>query len=258
MLNSRGRLDETHEAFSQYFDGQLCLAPLAEELPRKILELGLTPGRAIQSAMQFPDAQVLAVDAAPLPDRIIPANVHFELLDLCAELPFEPGTFDIVHARLVMTHVINGEDALKRAALLVKPGGLLLVEDLDLGSLVETGGPAVRRLASNIIQSWSARGADAELGRKIEAAISSLGYFPHVQACRIDIPLAGNSSDSEAKKKLGTAFKKSLVQASEHVGRCVVAQHITEDMAREQREELDQGNWGAVLDVYFCWARRAL
>ncbi|KAJ7662433.1 hypothetical protein B0H17DRAFT_953052, partial [Mycena rosella] len=125
----------------------------------------------------------------------IPANIHFELLGLCAELPFEPGTFDIVHSRLVMTHVSHKRRGrLETAARLVKPGGLLLVEDLDLGSLVKAGGPAVRRLASNIIRTWSARGADAELGRKMEAAIASLEYFPHVQACRVDIPLGGNSS----------------------------------------------------------------
>ncbi|KAJ6550417.1 S-adenosyl-L-methionine-dependent methyltransferase [Mycena vulgaris] len=252
------RLDETHAAFSKYLGANLCLAPMAGESPRRILELGCGSGAwAIQAAATFPYARVLAVDAAPLPDRILPANVDFELVDLSMDLGFELETFDIVHARMVMGHVVNGENALKQAAKLVKPGGLLLLEDIDVGALAITGGPAVRRFASKIIEIWRSRGADAEIGRRLEPAIASLGQFPHVDVHKIAVPLCKTrSSDGDAERDLGLAMRKSWTRIE--IGKALVAEGVTENMAREQREELDQGGWDVRLDIYFCWARRSV
>jgi hypothetical protein len=95
-----------HAAFSVYLRGELSFAPMAEVLPRKILDLGrvnilfvetesyraTAAGvaaahgrlaaqfglgistfsalcRAIQAAKQFPEAEVHAIDISPLPNR---------------------------------------------------------------------------------------------------------------------------------------------------------------------------------------------
>ncbi|KAF7366962.1 Methyltransferase str3 [Mycena sanguinolenta] len=118
------RLDTMHNTIARYFGNKLGPAPLDGLHPRKIIELGCGSGAwAIQAAKQFPDAQVVAVDQSPLPDRIIPSNMSFQLANLAQRLEFQDETFDIVHARMVMMHVADGSNALLRASRLVKPGG---------------------------------------------------------------------------------------------------------------------------------------
>ncbi|KAJ7785173.1 S-adenosyl-L-methionine-dependent methyltransferase [Mycena maculata] len=252
------RLDDTHEAFRQYFGGSLCFAPLAQEEPRKILELGCGSGAwAIQAAKQFPNAHVLAVDVAPLPDRIIPTNMKFRLVDLSRPSDLETETFDIVHARMVMTHVSHGREALLRAARFVKPGGLLLMEDIDLRSLAESGGPAVFRYISKMIEAWGTRGADTELGRKMEGILRTLEFFPDVHAERIAMPFAGTSAD-KAMNELGVALRKSWLQAAEKAGSRLAGYGVTEEMIREHNEELGRRDSSAMMVMYFCWARRSL
>ena len=59
------------------------------------------------------------------------------------------GTFDLVHARLVLVHVPDRAPALATMAAALRPGGWLLVEDADteLQPLVclDESGPAQRR-----------------------------------------------------------------------------------------------------------------
>ncbi|KAJ7648818.1 S-adenosyl-L-methionine-dependent methyltransferase [Mycena rosella] len=128
-----------HAAFRQYFEGQLFLASIADLGPRTILDLGCGSGAwAIDAAMQFPDAAVLAVDISPLPDRMIPNNLTFGHADLTQELNFAGETFDVVHSRFVVAHVPNAKDVIACAARLVRPGGLFLIADMNISHLVET------------------------------------------------------------------------------------------------------------------------
>ncbi|KAJ7487035.1 S-adenosyl-L-methionine-dependent methyltransferase [Mycena latifolia] len=166
---------------------------------------------AIQAATEFPEAQVIAVDLSPLPARTLPHNVHFQRVDLAEELNFDAGTFDVVHARFVMCHVPNGKDAIARAVSLVRPGGLLIMEDIDIKSWTENAGPMARRVLSRSVELLSARGADGELGRKLETIINSLGSSERVQVNKIIAPFSGTGSD-DATNELGGAMRKSTVQ----------------------------------------------
>ncbi|KAF8135834.1 hypothetical protein K438DRAFT_1997296 [Mycena galopus ATCC 62051] len=230
------RLDERHTAISRYLGGRLCFASVAQVRPRKIVDLG-----AIQAAKEFPEAEVHAIDISPLPNRILPSNIHFQLADLTKELDLEPEAFHIVHARFVMAHVVDGEGAIKRTARLVRPGGLLLIEEMDLSSMLATGAPA----------SISARGGDGEIGSKLESIITSLGYFEDVHVNKIKVPFDGNGVDA-AKNKLGLAFKKASAAASIHL----VGQGVTSDMVEQYRRELS--HTGNELSIYFSWAYRSV
>jgi 2-polyprenyl-3-methyl-5-hydroxy-6-metoxy-1,4-benzoquinol methylase len=141
----------------------------------------------------------------------------FELVDLTKDLEFDKETFDIVHSRLVMSHVSlipsvcgvdcakriqisNGENTVKRAAQLVRPGGLLLMEDLDISSLVRTGGCGVHQMVSKMLKVISSNAADGELGRKFEGIVTAIGYFPQVHVHKIAIPLSGNGLREQFSK----------------------------------------------------------
>ncbi|KAF7342963.1 S-adenosyl-L-methionine-dependent methyltransferase [Mycena venus] len=251
------RLDEMHAAFTHYFGGELGPSPIASLRPRKILDLGCGSGAwAIQAALQFPEAQVVAVDISPLPKRQIPGNMTFAQLDLTKDWDLETQSFDVVHSRLVMSHVPNGEHVVRRAAQLVKPGGLLIMEDIDVSSLARTGGPAAALLAAKAIQIWALRAADLEIAGKLAGIMSSPGCFPRVHAHKITLPLSGTGAD-EAVNELGLAIRKSWTGLSESLGNRFVDAGLTEAMIKAQSEELYGADCKATMDMYSCWALRS-
>ncbi|KAJ7368492.1 S-adenosyl-L-methionine-dependent methyltransferase [Mycena albidolilacea] len=250
------RLDEMHEAWSQYFRGDLWLAvaEIAKMDPRRIIDLGCGSGAwTIQAALQFPDAQVVGLDMSPLPDRQVPWNMSFQLGDLTKELNLEPNSFDIVHARVVMCHVPNAIEAIQRAANLVKPGGLLLLLDVDMSTMLTTGGSRVHNYISALIPLYQKRGADFEIGRKLQDMMTSLGRFQSVQCHKVSLPFNGKAQD-EATSQLSVAIRKSWTRGVQVAGK--PPEGFTETIIKEYVEELNEEDCTAVWDVYLCWGRR--
>ncbi|KAJ7733992.1 hypothetical protein B0H14DRAFT_2639496 [Mycena olivaceomarginata] len=208
-------LDEMHAAFTRYFGSELGPSPIAAVHPRKILDLGQIPG-----------------------------NMRFKQPDLTKAWDLEKQSFDMVHSRLVMTHVPNREKIVKRSAQLVKPG-------------VQTGGPGTRLITSKVVEIWESRSADMGILRKYAGITTSMGYFPHVHGHKISMPFDGTGSD-EMTNELGLAMKKSWTQLWETLGSRFVAEGITEAMIQEQREEICAKDCKATMDMYSCWARRSL
>ncbi|KAF8173801.1 hypothetical protein K438DRAFT_2050661 [Mycena galopus ATCC 62051] len=202
--------------------------------------------------------------------------MNFQLADLTKSLGFEVETFDIVHARLVMTHVsslfraawlklnektkvVDGREVLHRASRLVKPGGLLLIEDVDLVSLAESGGSATRQIIHKIKGIVDGFGGDAELGKKVEAIIVSWGDFSQVQVKKVTMPFGANGP-GEALNQLGLGIKKSFSTMFEPFPNRFHDQGITQELIREYNlnEEQEQSDNKSAMDMYFCWARRSL
>ncbi|KAJ7767631.1 S-adenosyl-L-methionine-dependent methyltransferase [Mycena metata] len=254
--HEENRLAQMHEAFTGYLDGALSLTPVDVSLT-KIVDLGCGSGAwAIQAALQFPDAQVIAVDMSPLPPCELPPNVTFVLANLTEDWTLEIGAFDMVHSRLVMSHVVNGEDVIRRIAQLVKPGGLLIIEDVDLNSMVQTGGPATCAFVTKVIGVWAARKADAELGRKLSGIIKSTGCFVDVQVCKVSAPLCG-SGHGQPVNQLSQAVKDTWIRLSGDRRLRALDVGLTEVLAQQQKMELIRADCTTVLDIYFCSAQRA-
>jgi SAM-dependent methyltransferase len=107
--------------------------------------------------------------------------------------PPPSGLFDLVHARLVLVHVAQREQALGAMVAAVRPGGWLLLEDADPGlqPLVcpDEVGPD-QRLANQIKHGFrellAARGVDLAYGRTLPRLLREAGlrevqsdaYFP--------------------------------------------------------------------------------
>jgi len=112
--------------------------------------------------------------------------------DVGADQP-PPGAFDLVHARLVLTHVPQRAAALASMVRALRPGGWLVIEDADpaLQPLIcpDEYGPA-QQLANRLRQGFrtlmASRGADLALGRTLprllrEAGLEAVqadGFFP--------------------------------------------------------------------------------
>jgi len=149
-------------------------------------------GRSIPAALAAtvgPTGYVLATDIDP---SWLRAGEGYEVRqhDVAVDPPPEPGTFDLVHARLVLVHVPDRAAALATMVAALRPGGRLLVEDADTAlqplACLDEVGPAQRRanrLRDAFRELLARRGADLRFGRTLPRALRAAGL--------VDVAAAG-------------------------------------------------------------------
>jgi predicted O-methyltransferase YrrM len=97
----------------------------------------------------------------------------------------EPAAFDLIHSRMVLEHIPEREQALARLIPALKPGGWLVIEDIDFGGPMvaalaryETD-PTLRPIRERILIGFekfmSAAGADLELGSRLVGLFEGAG-----------------------------------------------------------------------------------
>lgn len=123
-----------------------------------------------------PDGRVVATD---LDTRFVDAldlpNLEALRHDIVADDP-PAGPFDLVHARMVLEHLPDRAEALRRAVSTLAPGGRLIVEDLDWSST----GPVVpseafSRAVAAVLGLMEKAGYDPFYGRRLLGELESAG-----------------------------------------------------------------------------------
>jgi ubiquinone/menaquinone biosynthesis C-methylase UbiE len=99
--------------------------------------------------------------------------------------PLEENAFDLIHARAVLEHIPARVEVLKRLANALKPGGWLLIEDVDFAGPTATAlaqyiwprhaEKAMERIYLATAALFKAIGADASYGRQLPTALVNLG-----------------------------------------------------------------------------------
>jgi SAM-dependent methyltransferase len=97
----------------------------------------------------------------------------------------DEAAFDLVHARALLEHIPAREDVLKRMVSALRPGGWLLVEDVDFGGPPAAAlarycspsgaGAAVERVYRAVAAVFAAAGADPSYGNQLPAALAAAG-----------------------------------------------------------------------------------
>jgi SAM-dependent methyltransferase len=107
-------------------------------------------------------------------------NVEVQRHDIGAD-PLPAATFDLIHLRLVLTHVVSRDQALASMAAALRPGGWLVVEDFDAvlvaaASLDPTvaATPVLNRVRSAFLEALAGRGVDLQFGRKLPRLLRGL------------------------------------------------------------------------------------
>ncbi|WEO98085.1 methyltransferase [Streptomyces sp. FXJ1.172] len=163
-------------------------------------------------------------------------RVEVRIHDVGTEEPPGEG-FDLVHARLVLVHVPDREQALRSMIRALRPGGGLLVEDADpaLQPLIcpDEHGPEQRlanRLRHGFRKLLAERGADLSYGRKLPRLLREAGlheveadaYFPMtspactvleaatVRQIRARLVAAGLATDEEIDQHLANVEAGSM------------------------------------------------
>ncbi len=187
------RLEGEAEMSLDFLEGAASwLTELADGRPvRRVLDIGSGPGVAsCVLAATFPDAEVRAVDgSAPLLERASARAARLGLGDRLVvtqrELPdgldsLEPA--DVVWASRVVHHLGDQDEAVRRMAALVRPGGVLAIAEggLSLRSLprnIGIGRPGLEARLDVALQDWFSEMRAAQPG-----TASTVEHWPGILA----------------------------------------------------------------------------
>jgi SAM-dependent methyltransferase len=101
-------------------------------------------------------------------------NVEFRLVNVCAA-DAQPE-FDVVHARFLLTHLSDPIGALLRMLRALRPGGLVIVQDIDCaGCFCYPDSAAFRRFVELYTQTARRRGCDPNIGQRLPGMLLDAG-----------------------------------------------------------------------------------
>jgi len=104
------------------------------------------------------------------------------------QTPFPRASFDVVYCRFLLCHVGDPERGVREMHALLKPGGVLLCEDVDVGSVFcDPPSPGYARMRDLMIALGASRGVDYCLGPRLHRILRRVG-FPDPQV-RFDQPV---------------------------------------------------------------------
>jgi SAM-dependent methyltransferase len=157
---------------------------------------------------------VLAIDIDPRFVEVLDLS-NLEVLRhnlITDELPL--GCFDLVHARLILAHLPDPNQVLQRLIAALKPGGILLVEEMDFASCAAAGNdPAIKTLFGKMIiahhQVLSHRGFARFYGRQLLSLLDGQGL--------VDIGAEGRSSIGSGRSAQAVAWRLTLKQLQEEL-----------------------------------------
>jgi ubiquinone/menaquinone biosynthesis C-methylase UbiE len=124
------------------------------------------------------DATKIQLAAREAEERQL-SNVEFQHSDI-----FEndlASTFDLVYARFLLTHLRHPAEALARMLRVLRPGGIVIVEDIDFtGHFCHPHSQAFSRYVEIYTQVVQRRGGDPHIGPRLPELLLDSG-FEHVQ-----------------------------------------------------------------------------
>ncbi len=204
------------------------------------------------SARVGPSGRVLATDIdVSWASHIAGGNIDIRGHDVAADDP-PTEVFDLVHARLVLIHVTQREQALMRMVTSVRPGGWLLIEDFDpemqRHACPDEFGPE-QALANEVRAGFrvllAQRGADLEFGRRLPRLMRHAALVDVAADAYMPLALAAGTELEKANVK---QVRDGLI-AGGHAS----AEEIDAHLAALERGHLDV----TTPPLISAWGRRA-
>ena len=163
-----------------------------------------------------PDGSVLATDLDTTVLRELKhPNLEVRVHDVLAD-EFPEREFDLVHARLLLAWLTDPEEGLRRMLAALKPGGRLLVEEMDFHSIAPDAGldPATQVLFKRVIDAHHTVLADQHAfdpfcGRGLDRVLSTVGLAQVESEGRLSIWRGGQPG--------GTVWRLTLTQLREQL-----------------------------------------
>jgi SAM-dependent methyltransferase len=173
------------------------------------------------------------------------SNVELVVDDLF-ESKLEPQSFDLVHARFVIAPLGRGREQVESYRRLVRPGGLLVLEEWDLGSWhFNPPAPAAERLIQLLSEIFAAVGGEA--GRGLPGLLREVGIEePEIGADLIALKPA--HPYLRLPLQFGVALESRLLER--------LSEDELASLRREAETELaEPGRWGTTFTLIQSWGR---
>ncbi|EJT99639.1 S-adenosyl-L-methionine-dependent methyltransferase [Dacryopinax primogenitus] len=250
------RLTDMHTGLKAFLGGVNTKAPLGT--PKDILELGAGSGIwAFEMAEQYPEAKVTAVDISPVNETHKPANCEFKQVNLMKDWPFEPESFDVVHMRFLLVHMPNWPQLAAKAASAVRPGGYLLLEDIDHHVYRENGPlpDGISKFYSVYHAHMGMTKVDADTGVKLQAWLEDSKLFGEVQCLEFHAPMMSYKSD-ETLNKVGEVMRISLTRAYASLHLRMGESGMTPEIIKAYADTIHDPDHWLYMPMFFTWARK--
>ncbi len=139
------------------------------DVARDIAELVGAKGRVLATDIDEVQLEIARSESAAF------ANLSFQRSDITQEIP--GGAFDLVHARFVLTHISDPASVLRRMKSVLKPGGLLVLEDIDFrGHFAFPDCPALDRYVALYTEIVQRKSGDANIGPRLPSLAAGAGF----------------------------------------------------------------------------------
>jgi SAM-dependent methyltransferase len=190
------------------------------------------------------DERMLDAARAFLAEKRI-SNVQLVRDDLFASR-LEPQSFDLLHARYLIAPLGRGREQVASHRRLVRPGGLLVLEEWDLGSWhFNPPAPAAERLIRLLAEIFAELGGEA--GRGLPALLQEIA----VERPEIDahvIALQPGHPYLRLPLQFSVALESRLLKK--------VSEHELTSLRREaEAEAAEPGRWGTTFTLIQVWGR---
>jgi SAM-dependent methyltransferase len=154
----------------------------------------------------------------------------------------EPASFDLVHARFVLAPLGRWEEQLAIYRRLLRPGGMLVLEEPDSGSWhFNPRAPGAERVIELVLDAFRAAGSEFDAGRALRSLLEGIGLKPQVAAHVVALP------PGEPYLRVPLQFAHSL--------RARLDPAVAGPLIAEAEDELaDPARWGTSFTVIQAWA----
>ncbi|WBC14951.1 methyltransferase domain-containing protein [Micromonospora sp. WMMA1998] len=170
------------------------------------------------------DGQVVAVDInTDYLTHLSAPNLEVREQDIVVT-PLEPGSYDLVHVKILLMHLPEREQVLQQLVAALKPGGYLLVEEADIRSIQTCAPPEplLTRAASALATFFYFGGADPGYGLTLMPAVKKTGLVDVGTDCQLTAVQAGTpemQTISLSLAKLAPVIIQAGLMSEGEVGR---------------------------------------
>jgi SAM-dependent methyltransferase len=218
----------------------------------RFLEVGAGGGSIASWASELvgPSGRVVATDVdvrflAPLRQA---ENIEVREHDVVHDA-LEEGSFDVVHARLVLEHVAQRDAVVANLARAVRPGGWLVLEDVDYVSGVpvsKLGAEEHAHTQSVRLREFARAGVDHHFGRALPALLRECGMT--------DVGNEGRVWVMEGGSPAARWFRLSMIHLRDRLTRTGDVSDAQVDRMLDLFEDPD---WSAFTPIFLAaWGRR--
>lgn len=256
--------DSLHELLALALNGKLhTCSPTAIPDKATILDVGTGTGKwACEIARSCSNARVYGIDLHQVNRSDDPPNVVFETVNVMTGFPFNTGTFDFVHSRLLIGGITDWKSYLANLLRITKRGGYVECVEMEIriGSREAGDSAKIDHWLDRMSSLLQKRALDPSIAINLNIAMDNAG-FREITETVLDVPI-GNWKQDPREQTIGTlASEYCKTHVVQWLIEALVEQGESEtdvvNAADAVLEQITTGNVQPYLRWHFCVGQKA-